>query len=142
MAHFAQLDMHNNVIQVIVVANSDILDEYGNESEELGIKFCKNLLGNHTIWKQTSYTARFRKNFAGIGFTYDPENDAFIPNKPYPSWVLDPDTYKWKPPLPLPEDAITNPRGPFNPSGALYIWNEEAVQWEYVPGPNVNFTYT
>lgn len=142
MAHFAQLDSENNVIQVIVVSNSDISDEYGNEDEQIGIKFCQSLLGDHTIWKQTSFTGRFRKNFAGIGFKYDPVNNVFIPPKPYPSWILDTNTYRWKPPIPLPEDALTNPRGPFNPSGVFYIWNEESINWENVPAPNVNFTYT
>lgn len=141
MAHFAQLDSENNVIQVIVIDNRDITDEYGNENEQLGIKFCKSLLGDHTNWKQTSYTGRFRKNFAGIGGRYDPENDVFIPKKVFDSWVLDTNTFRWKPPVPLPEDALTNPRGPFNPSGALYVWNEESIQWDYVPAPNVNFVY-
>lgn len=141
MAHFAQLDMDNTVIQVIVVGNTDIHDEYGNEDEQIGIAFCKKLLGQHTNWKQTSYTARFRKNFAGIGFKYDPDADAFIPPKPYNSWILDTNTFKWKSPVPLPEDAITNARGPFNPNGVLYVWNESEIKWDNVPSPNVNFVY-
>jgi hypothetical protein len=140
MAHFAQLDAENNVINVIVVSNSDTSDEYGNEDEQLGIKFCKSLLGDHTIWKQTSYSGRFRKNFAGIGYKYDPVNDAFIPPKPYPSWILDNTVFKWSPPIPLPVDALTNPRGPLNPSGVLYIWNEEIQNWENV-STNNNFVY-
>ena len=71
MAHFAQLDENNIVTQVIVVSNEDIKDSDGNESELTGIAFCKSLIGSNTIWKQTSYNANIRKNYAGIGFTYD-----------------------------------------------------------------------
>lgn len=77
MAHFARLDENNIVIQVIVISNEDILDENGNESEEKGIDFCRNLIGLDTIWKQTSYNKNFRGRFAGIGMTYDPEKDLF-----------------------------------------------------------------
>jgi hypothetical protein len=71
MAHFAQLDQNNIVTQVIVVGNDDIKDETGNESEATGIAFCKSLLGSDTMWKQTSFNGNIRKNYAGIGFTYD-----------------------------------------------------------------------
>ncbi|NBP00642.1 MAG: hypothetical protein EBU90_11040 [Proteobacteria bacterium] len=141
MAHFAQLDMDNNVIQVIVVANSDILDEYGNEDEQLGIALCKKLLGEHTNWVQTSHSGRFRKNYAGVGFRYDPEADAFIPPKLFNSWILDTNTYRWKPPVDIPEDAITDARGPLNPNGKLYYWNEELVNWVEDVIPTVNFNY-
>ena len=77
MAHFAQLDENNIVTQVIVVNNSELLDENGNESEAEGIAFCQSLFGGN--WKQTSYNANFRKNYAGIGFTYDPVADEFNP---------------------------------------------------------------
>lgn len=78
MAHFAQLDENNVVIQVIVVNNDDILDENGNESEQKGIEFCQNILGPNTTLKQTSYNGNFRGHFAGIGMTYDPVNDKFV----------------------------------------------------------------
>lgn len=121
MAHFAELDQNNVVKRVVVVANASILDENGNESEELGIQFMQNLLGPGTIWKQTSYNANFRKNYAAVGGTYSPDLDAFIPPKPpaYPSWVLDEETCKWVPPAPYPqlEDDV------------LYKWDEATHSW-------------
>ncbi len=78
MAHFAQLDENNIVMQVIVVHNNDCQIN-GVESEEAGIVFCKTLFGPHTRWKQTSYNANFRGCFAGIGYVYDPANDIFTP---------------------------------------------------------------
>jgi hypothetical protein len=114
MAHFAQLE--NNIVkQVIVVSNQDILDENGQESEQKGIDFCSNLLGGN--WKQTSYNAKIRKNYAGIGYTYDEDRDAFIPPKPYNSWLLNEDTCQWKAPTPYPNDD------------KRYIWNEETTSW-------------
>lgn len=79
MAHFAQLDENNSVIQVIVVNNSELLDN-DKELEQKGIEFCQNLLGGK--WIQTSYNSKIRYNFAGIGYTYDPIDDAFIPPMP------------------------------------------------------------
>lgn len=78
MAHFARLDENNVVIEVIVVSNDDILDEYGNESEEKGINFCQMITGENTIWKQTSYNGNFRGILAGIGMVYDAKQDIFI----------------------------------------------------------------
>ena len=92
MAHFAQLE--NNIVRkVIVVANQDILDKNGQESEQKGIDFCSNLLGG--TWKQTSYNGNIRKNYAGIGMTYDPTFDAFIPPKCHDEAVLDEATCLW-----------------------------------------------
>ena len=117
MAHFAQLE--NNVVkQVIVVSNQDILDDKGQESEEVGIKFCSNLLGG--TWKQTSYNAKIRKNYAGVGYTYDEGRDAFIPPKPFESWLLDEDTCQWKAPVDMPTD------------GKRYTWVEETTSWNEV----------
>ena len=116
MAHFAKLDNDNNVIQVIVVNNNDILDENGNESEEVGINFCTQLLGG--IWKQTSYNATFRKNYAGIGYTFDAEKDAFIPPKPFSKWVLNEDTCLWEAPVAYPDDE------------KRYAWNDNKGEWE------------
>jgi hypothetical protein len=96
MAHFAELDNNNIVTRVIVVSNDDILDKNGNESEELGKQFC--LQFGDGPWIQTSYNATFRKNYAGIGSTYDPQRDAFIPKQPRPDWVLDEETCRWRPP--------------------------------------------
>jgi hypothetical protein len=117
MAHFAQLDENNIVTQVIVVSNEDIKDSIGNENEEVGIYFCKNLLGRDTIWKQTSYNNSIRKNYAGIGFTYDITRDAFIAPKPFNSWILNESTCIWESPVLYPND------------GKMYAWNEETVSW-------------
>ena len=117
MAHFAQLE--NNIVkQVIVVSNQDILDEQGQESEQKGIDFCSNLLGG--TWKQTSYNAKIRKNYAGIGYTYDEGRDAFIPPKPFNSWVINEETCRWDPPTPMPTD------------GKMYSWNEDSQSWQEV----------
>ena len=107
MAHFAELDNNNIVKRVIVVSND-------NEAD--GENYCKNLLGGD--WKQTSYNNNIRKNYAGIGFTYDSSRDAFIPPQRYPSWVLDETTCQWKAPVDLPDE--TN----------FYIWNEDNLKWE------------
>ena len=91
MAHFVKLNDNNEVIDVIVVSNYVLVDGQGNEIEENGINFLKSMFGNDTHWKQTSYNGNFRKRFAGIGFTYNPENDIFVPPKPYNSWTLNSD---------------------------------------------------
>lgn len=93
MAHFAQINENNEVTQVIVVSNEDCLNQYGQESEEIGALFCHRLLGG--TWLQTSYNATLRKNFAGVGYIYDPARDAFIPPQPSPEWALDEETCKW-----------------------------------------------
>ena len=117
MAHFAQLNENNIVTQVIVVSNEDIKDSIGNENEEVGIAFCKNLLGRDTIWKQTSYNNSIRKNYAGIGFTYDATRDAFIAPKPYNSWILNETTCLWEAPVAYPNDE------------KMYAWDEETTSW-------------
>lgn len=119
MAHFAQLDTDNKVIQVIVVSNADCTLD-GEENETVGVMFCKSLFGQHTKWKQTSYNGNIRKNYAGVGFTYDAQRDAFIPPKPYPSWVLDEETCRWGAPVSYPTD------------GAQYMWDEERTMWKNV----------
>ena len=114
MAHFAQLE-NNIVTKVIVVANLDILDENGQESEQKGIDFCSNLLGG--TWKQTSYNGKIRKNYAGVGYTYDEGRNAFIAPKPFNSWLLDETTAQWKAPVDYPTDD------------KRYTWNEETTSW-------------
>jgi hypothetical protein len=90
MAHFAQLNEENIVIQVIVVSNEDIKDENGNESEDIGINFCKNVFGENTNWIQTSYNGHFRKRYAELGMIYDSNYDAFYFPNPYPGeWIFD-----------------------------------------------------
>jgi hypothetical protein len=115
MAHFAQLE-NNIVTKVIVVANQDILDENGQESEQKGIDFCSNLLGG--TWKQTSYNGNIRKNYAGVGYTYDEGRDAFIAPKPFASWLLDETTAQWKSPVDYPTDD------------KKYTWDENTTSWK------------
>lgn len=109
MAHFAELDQDNIVLRVIVVGNEMILDEQGQESESIGVAFCKSLFGDNTIWKQTSYNGNIRKNYAGIGFTYDSVHDAFIEPKPNGNgWILDESTCRWRNPDIEAAQAATN----------------------------------
>ena len=117
MAHFAQLDNDNKVLQVIVVNNTELLDENGVEQEQKGIDFCKSLLGADTNWVQTSYNRSFRVNFASIGSTYNKEKDVFIPANPYPSWILNETTYTWNAPVEVPND------------NKPYMWNEDILNW-------------
>lgn len=117
MAHFAQLDENNMVINVIVVANEVIVDLDGNESEEIGIAFCKSLFGEDTNWKQTSYNSSFRKNYAAIGGTYDPVRNVFIPKKLFSIGVLDEESCQWMYPP---------------PDGQSYEWDEESSNWKLV----------
>lgn len=105
MAHFAEIDQNNVVLRVIVVDDS---------FEANGSEWCASTFGG--TWVQTSYNGRIRKNYAGVGFTYDPARDAFIPLQPYPSWTLDEATCLWQPPVPMPTDG-------------LYVWNEEQQEW-------------
>ena len=107
MAHFAELDSNQIVLRVIVVSDD-------NEAD--GENWCRNLLGGN--WKQTSYNNNIRKNYAGIGFTYDVSRDAFIPPQPFPSWTLVEDTCQWEPPTAYPSD------------GKEYSWNESSKSWE------------
>jgi len=97
MAHFAQLNAENLVTQVIVVANPDTADQNGVENEAIGIEFCTNLLGG--TWRQTSYNANIRKNYAGVGYKYDATLDAFIPPQPFASWTLNNETAQWEEPV-------------------------------------------
>lgn len=119
MAHFAQLNDENIVTQVIVVTNDTIGNLEFPESEPVGVAFCKSLFGEDTNWVQTSYNSNFRHNYAAIGHTFDSNADAFITPKPYPSWILDTETYKWNPPIPRPTD------------GKVHIWNEETKSWDF-----------
>lgn len=117
MAHFAQLNSSNTVINVIVVSNETINNLPFPESEPVGQAFCQELYGVDTQWRQTSYNANFRKNYAGQGYVYDDTLDAFIPPKPYPSWLLNTNTCQWEPPVPYPTD------------GHMYQWDEDTQSW-------------
>ena len=126
MAHFAEIDSNNVVLRVVVVANKDTADANGVEKEYIGAAYLESLLGG--TWKQTSYHSNIRKNFAGIGYTYDTALDAFVPPQPYPSWVLNPDTAQWEAPVPMPSDAGTGE------PPKMYMWDEMTQSWiEVVP---------
>ena len=116
MAHFAELNEDNIVQRVIVVDNKDCLDANNVESEEVGIEFCHNLLGG--TWKQTSYNGNFRKNYAGNGYKYDTERNAFISPKPFNKWVLNEETCQWEAPVAYPDDD------------KFYVWNDNKEEWE------------
>lgn len=116
MAHFAKLDDNNIVQQVIVIGNNELLDENGIELESKGIEFCQKLFGGGN-WVQTSYNSNFRKNYAGIGYTYDATRDAFISPKPYNSWILNESTCRWESPVPMPDEENS------------YYWDEQTISW-------------
>ena len=124
MAHYAELDSNNVVLRVIVVSNPDTSTAQGEEKESIGIAFCERLLGG--TWVKTSYNGNIRKNYAGIGYTYDKDRDAFIPPKPYASWVLDENTCLWNSPVAYPTDVGT-PEAP-----KRYTWNEETKSWDVI----------
>lgn len=117
MAHFAKLDANNIVTDVIVVGDDDCLDDNNNESEAVGIAFCQSLFGSDTTWKQTSYNATIRKNFAAVGYEYDSAKDAFIAPQPYNSWTLNTTTCQWEAPTSHPTD------------GKSYYWDEPTTTW-------------
>src|SRR5210317_2174081 len=127
MASFAKIGLNNKVIEVLSVNNEVLKDSNGVEQENIGIDFLTKLTG-WAIWKQTSYNTNgglhklggtpFRKNHASIGYTYDEDRDAFIPKKPYNSWILNETTCLWEAPVALPD---TENR---------YNWNEETQQWD------------
>jgi hypothetical protein len=123
MAHFAEIDQNNTVLRVIVVENKDTSTPDGTEVESIGVAFCQRLFGGN--WKQTSYNGNIRKNYAGIGFTYDSGRDAFIPPKPFNSWVLNDNTCQWDAPVAMPTD------------GNHYMWDEENLIWQQVSEQDV-----
>jgi hypothetical protein len=114
MAHYAQIDENNIVTQVIVIDNKDTADANGVEKEYIGAAFCERLFGG--TWKQTSYNGNIRKNYAGIGYTYQADIDAFVAPQPYASWTLDANA-QWQAPTAMPTD------------GKMYSWNEETQTW-------------
>jgi hypothetical protein len=119
MAHFAQIDENNIVKQVIVVTNEDCGNLDFPESESLGQNFISSI-GLTGTWKQTSYNSNFRKRYAGLDDTYDEIRDAFLPSKPFSSWVLNEETCLWEAPIERPSD------------GKVYTWNEDGQSWEEV----------
>jgi len=129
MASFAKIGLNNKVIEVLSVVNEVLHDANGVEQEVNGIDFLTKLTG-YPVWKQTSYNTHggvhnnggtpLRKNHAGIGYTYDEDRDAFIPKKPFNSWVLNETTCLWESPIPYPQD---NNR---------YNWNEQNQSWDLI----------
>ena len=129
MASFAKIGLNNKVIAIHSVHNNELKDSNGVEQEVLGVEFLTNLHG-WAIWKQTSYNTHggvhssggtpFRKNHAGIGYTYDEDRDAFIPKKPYNSWILNEDTCQWEAPVAYPDDDKE------------YNWNEINQNWDII----------
>ncbi len=129
MASFAKIGLNNKVIEVISVVNEVLHDANGVEQEAIGIDFLTKLTG-YPVWKQTSYNTHggvhssggtpLRKNFAGIGMTYDEDRDAFIPKKPYNSWILNESTCLWNSPVAMPVDENR------------YTWNESTLTWDIV----------
>ena len=129
MASFAKIGLNSKVIEVLSVVNEVLHDSNGIEQESIGIDFLTKLTG-YPIWKQTSYNTHggvhdnggtpLRKNHAGIGYTYDETRDAFIPPKPFNSWVLNEDTCRWEAPVAYPTD------------GNIYKWNETNLNWEVI----------
>ena len=127
MASFAKIGLNNKVIEVLSVVNEVLHDSNGIEQEAIGIDFLTKLTG-YPVWKQTSYNTiggvhnnngtPLRKNHAGIGYTYDEDRDAFIPKKPFNSWILNEDTCLWNPPVAKPND------------GKKYNWNETTKNWD------------
>jgi hypothetical protein len=129
MASFAKIGLNGKVIEVLSVHNNVLKDSNGVEQENIGIDFLTKLTG-YPVWKQTSYNTSggvhklggtpLRKNHAGIGYTYDEDKDAFIPKKPFNSWILNEDTCRWEAPVAYPND------------GQDYKWNEETKSWDLV----------
>jgi len=116
MAHYAKLGLNSKVISVLVVDNDDITDDNGNEVEQLGIDYLAKGTG-YPFWVQTSYNGNIRKNYAGRGYRYDDDLDAFIPPKTYTSWSLNETTCQWEAPTPMPDDD------------KRYMWDEEIQDW-------------
>ena len=119
MASFAKIGLNNKVIEVLSVHNNELLDSNGVEQEVIGIDFLTKLTG-WSIWVQTSYNNNFRKNHAGIGYTYDEDRDAFIAPKPFNSWILNETTCLWEAPVAYPDD------------GERYTWNETNTTWDLI----------
>jgi hypothetical protein len=131
MASFAKIGLNNKVIEVLSLVNEVLYDSNGIEQEVNGIDFLTKLTG-YPVWKQTSYNTHggvhnnggtpLRKNHAGIGMTYDEDRDAFIPKKPFNSWVLNEDTCLWESPVAMPTEQLEE--------NQYYFWNESIINWE------------
>ena len=122
MAYFAKINNSGIVENVISINNSVIMEPENSfpETEPLGVDFILNILGLDGEWKQTSYNNNFRKHYAGIGYYYDKGLDAFIPPRPYPSWILNTVNCLWQSPIPYPND------------GKNYEWDESTISWKEI----------
>jgi hypothetical protein len=133
MASFAKIGLNNKVIEVLSVVNEVLHDSNGIEQEAIGIDFLTKLTG-YPVWKQTSYNTHggihssggtpLRKNHAGIGYTYDETRNAFIPKKPFNSWILNEDTCIWNSPVAKPTTELED--------NQYYSWNESTLTWDIV----------
>jgi len=131
MASFAKIGLNNKVIEVLSIHNNELKDSNGIEQEVNGIDFLTKLTG-YPVWKQTSYNTHggvhstggtpLRKNHAGIGYTYDEDRNAFIPKKPYTSWILNEDTCNWEAPVAMPTTELED--------NQYYSWNEQTLSWD------------
>jgi hypothetical protein len=130
MAHYAELNEINEVIYVIYMDNEIITDENGNEVEELGIQHLHTHHGSDRRWVRTSYNNNFRMRYAGIGYSYNEELDAFIPPKPFESWVLNIETKDWESPIGEPPELTQQEIN----SDSYYQWNEESYQSDNTSG--------
>jgi hypothetical protein len=139
MAHFAKLDENNVVVQIVKIANIDIMDlQYGGDKEETGIRFCKEFYDDNATWVQTSYNSNFRGNYAGIGFTYMEgvatvgvaTTSVFIEQKPYPSWSISTTSAVWESPIgdapTLTDSQVENDQ--------YYTWDEDTYQADNTTG--------
>lgn len=127
MAHFAEIDDNNVVLRVLVINDSDIINPETNEQDEtIGREFCSKEFGGN--WIQTSYNHNLRVRYAGPGYTYDPDLDAFLEPQPYPSWVVNTTTKSWESPL-GPEPSLADEQ---NNNGSYYFWDEDGQQWVFV----------
>jgi hypothetical protein len=127
MAHFAQLDDQNNVMNVVVINNSDIDNLPFPQSEPVGIALCQSIYGPDTIWKQTSYSGNYRRQYAEIGGFYYPPVDVFVGIKPFASWVFRTSDATWQAPIPMPSV----------PPNYKAVWNEEYLDWDIVVGGTI-----
>ena len=134
MAHFARINQNNIVTFVTVVDNSVITDENGVEHEERAFDLLYTCIPESTgdRWVQTSYGNNFRKRYAAIGYTYDEQRDAFIPPKPYNSWILNEDTCDWEPPVPMPEEFKDTIDENGKISSIPCFWDETTLSWKEI----------
>jgi len=126
MAHFAEVDQNDKVLRVVVVDDDVLRDADGRHNELLGQTYLRKIFKNENsenkTWYQTSYNGTLRVRFAGVGYTYNKELDAFLTPRPFESWLLNETTYSWEPPVDMPDN------------GNRYVWNEVIMEWQQPEG--------